>query len=534
MSAQTTDAVLPNGTGSSEAPVVQGSDGAVNSSHQLQADDQVGDARQQTRDTMPGGAQCGELGHDRGNTPLDPGAATTAVQAERQTTASTTVTVGGLLEPENSGLPRSIEEQPTGQRTPVVSTGPRSTFQPSWLGNMEVPRWLAKLGSILNTGTGAVQPDLAPSPFPGVSPFSSPPGGPTFRLRSPGRPRAISSAPTPPSSSSIPAEAIQAEVQRQLGGVLQQLQEFGVQNELLQQELEDTRARLRMEQQRNVVQDHTLLRSGGLLGDLATAHLDPGPLPEVPPVPTQGDARPMGRYEAEPREAQGGQAQHNVRDPSRLGSDEGPGMLRSWWDKHARSTTPPPKAAAAPNPEAPVLEALARGVQQLQELQMQAMSRSSHGVQEQVKPGTMSLTPMPEAADGTETALSFQDWLEVSSSVMSDISESSATWWQGVIGAVEQVYVRWLIASPLEKLTIEPVSTEQWCTGRWLRVNARGSSMLLAAMPSDLKGDMVSRRCTQDCVRMLYRLYTALSTWWFSRKVRGPSQTPITWRSNRK
>ena len=263
-----------------------------------------------------------------------------------------------------------------------------------------------------------------------------------------------------------------------------------------------------MEQQRNVVQDHTLLRSGGLLGDLATAHLDPGLLPEVPPVPTQGDPRPMSRYEAEPRETQGVQAQGNVRDPPRLGSEEGPGMLRSWWEKHARSTTPPPKAAAAPNSEAPVLEALARGVQQLQELQMQAMSKSSHGAQEQVKPGTMSLTPMPEAVDGTETALSFQDWLEVSSSVMSDISESSATWWQGVIGAVEQVYARWLIASPLEKLTIEPVSTEQWCTGRWLRVNARGSSMLLAAMPSDLKGDMVSRRCTQDCVRMLYRLYT--------------------------
>ena len=354
MSAQTTDAVLPNGTGSGEAPAVQGSDGAVNSIQQPRADNQVGDARQQTRDILPGGVECGELGRERGNAPLDPGAATTAVQAERQITASTTVTVGGLLDPENSGLPRSIDEQPTGPRTPVVSTGPRSAFQPSWLGNMEVPRWFAKLGSILNTGTGAVQPDLAPSPFSGVSPFSSPPGGPTFRLRSPGRPRAISSAPTPPSSSSIPAEAIQAEVQRQLGGVLQQLQEYGVQNELLQQELEDTRARLRIEQQRNVVQDHTPLRSGGLLGDLATAHLDPGPLPEVPPVPTQDDVKFPSRYEAEPRDPQVEQSQSNPRDQPRPGGNEGPGMLRSWWDKHARSTTPPPKAAAAPNPEAPV------------------------------------------------------------------------------------------------------------------------------------------------------------------------------------
>ncbi|OLP81592.1 hypothetical protein AK812_SmicGene37856 [Symbiodinium microadriaticum] len=529
MSAQATDAVLPNGTGGSDVPVVQGSEKAVNSQDQLCAGGQVGEASQQTRDIPPREVECGELAREIQDDPSRVSvAATTAVQVKQQSMASTTLTVGGQQDSGNSGLLRPSAEQPTAPRTPTGSAGSRSIVQPSWLGNMEVPRWFAKLGNILNPGVGGPPVEWAPSPMPGASPFSSPPGGPTFRLRSPGRPRAIHPAPTPPSSSSIPAEAIQAEVQRQLGGVLQQLQDFGIQNERLQQELEDTRAQLRMEQQRNVVQDHTLLRSGGLLGDLATASLDPGHLADTPPIPPPADPRMLASGAAQGYvwdQVQGDSSapQQRVEEPGIPGyerrqsddrgpvgqrNNEAPGMLRSWWERQSRSTTPPPRAATAANPEVPVLEALARGVQQLQELQMQAMSKPMPVAHEQVKPGTMSLNPMPEIAEGTETALTFQDWLEVSSSVMSDISESSATWWQGVIGAVEQVYARWLTASPLEKLTIEPTATEQWCTGRWLRVNARASSMLLAAMPSDLKGDMVSRRCTQDCVRMLYRLYT--------------------------
>ncbi|OLP77791.1 hypothetical protein AK812_SmicGene42111 [Symbiodinium microadriaticum] len=263
MSAQATDAVLPNGTGDNGASAVQGSGGAVNSQDQLLAGGQVGEAFQQTRDTPLREVECGELAGELQDVPSQfSAAATTAVQVKQQAMASTTLTVGGQQDSGNSGSLRPLAEQPTAPRTPTGSAGSRSIVQPSWLGTMEVPRWFAKLGNILNPGVGGPPVEWAPSPMPGASPFSSPPGGPTFRLRSPGRPRAIHPAPTPPSSSSIPAEAIQAEVQRQLGGVLQQLQDFGIQNERLQQELDDTRAQLRLEQQRNVVQDHTLLRSG--------------------------------------------------------------------------------------------------------------------------------------------------------------------------------------------------------------------------------------------------------------------------------
>ncbi|CAE7251289.1 TY5A, partial [Symbiodinium sp. CCMP2456] len=70
--------------------------------------------------------------------------------------------------------------------------------------------------------------------------------------------------------------------------------------------------------------------------------------------------------------------------------------------------------------------------------------------------GSTMLAPLPEGAPAMDAAITFQDWVEISGSVMSDLSEGSASWWQGVLGAVESTYSRWLAASPLEKLSIEP------------------------------------------------------------------------------
>ncbi|CAE7408528.1 unnamed protein product [Symbiodinium sp. CCMP2456] len=102
---------------------------------------------------------------------------------------------------------------------------------------LEVPRWVTRLGSYLAQGRG----DLSPSPLAGsmASP-QSPPGGPAFRLRSPTRTTRPLPPPTPPSSD-ISAEAIQAEVQRQLGGILGRLQVAESRNEALMSELGEAR-----------------------------------------------------------------------------------------------------------------------------------------------------------------------------------------------------------------------------------------------------------------------------------------------------
>ncbi|CAE7325391.1 unnamed protein product [Symbiodinium sp. KB8] len=113
-----------------------------------------------------------------------------------------------------------------------------------------------------------------------------------------------------------------------------------------------------------------------------------------------------------------------------------------------------------------------------------------------VKPrGTNTLAELPDVRGGAQSALLFQDWVEVTSSVMADISEQSGSWWRAVMLVVEAAYVRWLNATPLERLTIGPEGTEEaqrnekkfYDVCRWL---ARCTKMgMVPPDPSVMDGD---------------------------------------------
>ena len=413
-----------------------------------------------------------------------------------------------------------------------------TTVQPqnNWMNALEVPRWVSRLGSYLATGRG----ELAPSPLAGsVISSPSPPGGQAFRLRSPIRAGRPAPPPTPPSSE-ISAEAIQAEVQRQLGGLLNRLQVAETRNDALMSELAEARRGLesmretaasveRVPEGRDdagALLDH-LGRAQGfsfqgglglpegsvfiepgrdprglplrepeqraptrLLGDLATAPAGPTVSPEF----SQPQAPGFGATETEPQ-------------PPPL--PEPRGFMRSLLGQpRPRSETPPPRGATGgPQGDSPVMDAVLKGVQQLQELQAAALSRSQAPAAEVIKPGTTSLPALPEMVQGAETAMKFQDWLELTTAVMCDVSEQSGTWWRQVLEEVERAYKTWLSCTPLERLAVQPKG-EELSANRWVRLNARVSAMILAAMSTEQQTDMVSHRISTSTVQMLYRLHT--------------------------
>ena len=397
---------------------------------------------------------------------------------------------------------------------------------------------MMRLGSFLNQGGGLTTAEMAPSPLPGGSPlYPSPPGGAPFRLRSPSRARPISAAPTPPSSSTISAEAIQAEVQRQLHGVMVQLREYGLRNDALQEELERTRAELQQVRNSDRQDSRVLPEPTELLGGLATTQLDPGILQgdprqqdmcNVPRDPggvlgsqvPRGDPQPQQPHSGPPVPAvqPGGDDQDLCQGPRAMErgtqqmvqpSSNPPGLLRSWWGSRPRSQTPPPRAVAKEKTDNP-LDVLSKGIQQLQELQAQALSKGSStgGSTELVKPGTSALAPLPELTAGCDAALAFQDWLEIASSVLSDVSEMSGWWWKAVMEVVTRAYEAWLRATPLERLNIYPSGDDHLMEGKWSRLNARVASMLLSAMSVEMKGEMVAQRISQSTIHMIYRLHT--------------------------
>ena len=524
-----------------------------------------------TRPGMPNGVQQfpGDVGNanlatesgDRGGVPeiMDPAVPAARSEAQAQLGFAEPASVleqGGRSSVQttlDTGSGPHLATGPASRQTAVSNDflTPRSVAtvlgQPNWFGAREWPRWMSRLGSHVMP----VASELLPSPLPSQP---TPPGGHPFTIQSPMRQRPTRRPTTPPSSSSIPAEAIQQEVQRQLGGLLARLDDAETRNTQLLRELELARAEA--EEARVEVQHRRdgnelsappqlpagsadplglggllsappqlpagsadplglggLLSAppqlpagsadplglGGLLSappQLPTGSADPlglgGRLSAPPQLPT-GSADPLGpgEYLSAPPQLPVGSTdlQSHRRAPSLQNPTQVPqgtipraaassssqpqpqpgdnacgggtsGFLRGLiGGGRARSETPPP--VDRPLPESPMLETIAKGMKQLQELQVQAMSRTSASTSEWVKPGTLVLAELPDVRGGAQSALLFQDWVEVASSVMGDVSEQSGAWWKSVMLLVESAYVRWLNATPLERLSIGPEGTQQ-------------------------------------------------------------------------
>ena len=503
------------------------------------------------------------------------------------------------------------------------SRSPGNGSQNNWFGRSMAenwPRWMNRLGSYLAVG----QDPLAPSPLTG----DTPPGGRSFMLRSPqraARPLTIQRPSTPPSSS-VPAEAIQQEVQRQLAGIRSLLEDSEHRNQLLQREIDELRGRQGVAtgspmlvpdlprsaplgvqgacgrllgdlasapsgpgdqasarrllgdlasapsgpgdqaSARRLLGDLASAPSGPgdqasarrLLGDLASAPSGPGDqasarrllgdLASAPSGPGDqasarrllgdlasapsgpGDQASARRLLGDLALAPSGQSAYpdpggpvhnptlglgNARGDQGVGGALQPdlppeprGLLRSLLGGTRQRSQSPPNTSPAPQPESPILETIARGMQQLQQLQAQALAKGSGtGQPEGLKAGTTSLTQLPDHRGGAEASIRFNDWLEITTTAMTDVSERSGHWWEAVLLVVRAAYTRWLSATHLERLAIHPEGMDDLCGDPWSRMNARACTMLLGAMPQELKGDMVAQQLTQKAPAMLFRLF---------------------------
>ena len=100
---------------------------------------------------------------------------------------------------------------------------------------------------------------------------------------------------------------------------------------------------------------------------------------------------------------------------------------------------------------------------------------------ETVKTGITTFPKLapPNPAGGS---LEFQDWLQLIAGLMSDFSDSSQLWWSGVVQVSKDAYDKWVVASPIERLMVEPDERPELTEGKWGRVNARACAMLLDAL----------------------------------------------------
>ena len=373
------------------------------------------------------------------------------------------------------------------------------------------PGWVTRLSGMFK------QPGIPPTWLP--SPISSPPLPPGSRRQlADERPGAnlaeaqrdrggrVQRNPkgftynTPPSSSSVPAEAIQAEVQRQMSVVIGRLREVEDENVRLQCELEQERARTKEVQ---------------FSQNLPRPSREPEQHPSLQPVAQEA----LRGHDQELQEV----PDQRVDPWSRLWDGitgkfgSGGGVFKA-----SQSHPPPPKRAqeilqestvrTSTTPatgEATVIEALAQSMKQLQDIQLKSLQKDNGGedVPEAVKTSVATL-PILGPLEGDQSGLLFQDWLVQITTAMQDLSASSGLWWEGVKTIVVQSYSQWLGATPLERLGIEPSGSQELVAGKYLRINARACAMVIQSIPEAVKTDLIARRATQSMPLLLFRLYT--------------------------
>ena len=152
------------------------------------------------------------------------------------------------------------------------------------------------------------------------------------------------------------------------------------------------------------------------------------------------------------------------------------------------------------------LSILVGGITQLQAAMMKQYDGGELSP-EAVKPGTLALPPL-KGIDPLTASIDVQDWLEVITSAMSDLSNSSGQWWLQVKALASTTYDLWSRATPLERLTVQPPVETDLERGRWARVNARAASMVMSALDGAVSSEMVARRLTQSTPGLVFRLMT--------------------------
>ena len=101
--------------------------------------------------------------------------------------------------------------------------------------------------------------------------------------------------------------------------------------------------------------------------------------------------------------------------------------------------------------------------------------------------------------------LTLGDWLALVAPQMQDLSQGAAEWWVGTMEEAKRLYEVWLKSTPLERLQIAVVLPEALRGLRFVRTEQMGVTLLLRAIPEEIKKELISSRDISGTA-VLYRL----------------------------
>ena len=101
-----------------------------------------------------------------------------------------------------------------------------------------------------------------------------------------------------------------------------------------------------------------------------------------------------------------------------------------------------------------------------------------------------------------QAALRAGDWLSELMPLISDVSEGARVWWTGLVQRAQDAYATWLTVGPMDRMAVQP---DLQVENKYVRLESRVLSMLLAAVPQTVKQEAISLR-EMTCVQLVFRI----------------------------
>ena len=154
------------------------------------------------------------------------------------------------------------------------------------------------------------------------------------------------------------------------------------------------------------------------------------------------------------------------------------------------------------------MEALLKGMSQLQQaMAIQVGLQTSRP--ESIRPG-VSGSELPKLPDADEfAAINVGDWMHGLAGPMGDLTDGSSTWWSCVIQSLEEYYKVFLSSTAVKKVQLraEDFAVPTLADPKWSRVDKRAATMLLQAVPENIKSELLANRLSTT-LSILARILT--------------------------
>ena len=160
----------------------------------------------------------------------------------------------------------------------------------------------------------------------------------------------------------------------------------------------------------------------------------------------------------------------------------------------------PDGAATEANGQEATLKIMLGLMQGMQEIQKKMLEQTASqdkdedkGESETVRGGVQPL-PLLQDWSATTGPIDLNDWLSLIEPQMSDLSGTSGDWWSKLLSEARSWYEDHMKLPPLQRLHHSPTASQELAAKKWQRLERRASTMLLNALPSAQREDLVSSK----------------------------------------